>query len=183
MGKSSKRKAEEAGLVTVVPESSSAAAVQGVAADASEVMDVDVSVSKKKSKKDKPSKKSKDGKESSSKDEAALNIPADALSPIARPLAGRKFAKKTLKTVKKGEEQSYREQHQLLACSLLNVFTMLTRVYFRISSCKGSSCQARCQGSRQRPEEGREGVSDADLKYIHASSQLTSYSDCHPDSS
>ena len=70
--------------------------------------------SDKKEKKEKKEKKSKDGaaaaaastsssasKSKSKELEKDLEIPADHLSPIAHPLAGKKLAKKTLKTVKK----------------------------------------------------------------------------------
>lgn len=112
MGKKSKRSAEEAGLVTVVPEGVTAAAVGEPAADVADASTADVTMEKpkkKKSKKDKSSKegKTKEDKEDKEKDSALdlLEIPADALSPIAHPLAGKKLGKKTLKTVKKGRAE------------------------------------------------------------------------------
>lgn len=105
--KDKKRSAEEAGLVEVAADATSSAGVGLPTADAGEIstMSVDGADKKKKSKKDKSSKKDKEGKESSSSSrkekEKDLEIPADHLSPIAHPLAGKKLAKKTLKTVKK----------------------------------------------------------------------------------
>ena len=97
--KDKKRSADEAGLVAVDPEATSAAGIGMPTANEGEtMMEVDSSSVVKKVKKVKKSKESKKDK-SEGKD---LQIPADALSPIAHPLAGRKLAKKTLKTVKKG---------------------------------------------------------------------------------
>ena len=83
--------------------------------------------SDKKEKKEKKEKKSKDGaaaaaastsssasKSKSKELEKDLEIPADHLSPIAHPLAGKKLAKKTLKTVKK-----VCVPVRLLSCALL----------------------------------------------------------------
>ena len=120
MGKK-KRSAEEAGLIAVEAEGTSASAVGLPTEDAGSVsMDVDVVKKDKKSKKDKSSSKDKEGKEkkASKKEKASasststskvdkekdLEIPAEALSAIARPLAGRKLSKKVLKTVKKGQK-------------------------------------------------------------------------------
>lgn len=117
--KDKKRSAEEAGLVAVEAGATSAAGVglptanEGeMALDASVVANGSEQPSKKKKK---SSKKDKDGaaaaaasgaadKSSSKKEkEKELEIPAEALSPIAHPLAGKKLSKKVLKTVKKGE--------------------------------------------------------------------------------
>jgi H/ACA ribonucleoprotein complex subunit 2 len=116
--KDKKRSAEEAGLVEVATEATSSAGVGMPTADQGEIstmsVDVEGAVKKKKSKKDKSSKKDKEGKESSSSSrkekEKDLEIPADHLSPIAHPLAGKKLAKKTLKTVKKVHRLLYNAQ-------------------------------------------------------------------------
>merc|ERR1711939_88911 len=108
--KDKKRSADEAGLVAVEAGASSAAGVGLPVADEGETttMDVDTSTAGEPTKKKKKSsKKDKDGaaaadKSSSKKEkEKELEIPADALSPIAHPLAGKKLSKKVLKTVKK----------------------------------------------------------------------------------
>jgi H/ACA ribonucleoprotein complex subunit 2 len=123
MGKKDKkqRSETEAGLVSVQPEAVSAAGVGEPTADAGDVsmaVDGDSSVVKKakKDKKEKKEKKkekeattsSKKDKDPSKKEKSKerakeLEIPADALSPIAHPLAGRKLNKSTLKLVKRGE--------------------------------------------------------------------------------
>lgn len=118
--KEKKRADNEAAIVVVEAEAVTAAGVGAPAVDAGEVsMAVDgetsaVTAAKKdkKSKKDKKDKKdgatssSKKDKDSSkkekSKERKELEIPADALSPIAHPLAGRKLNKSTLKLVKRG---------------------------------------------------------------------------------
>lgn len=116
--KEKKRADTEAATVVVEAEAVSAAGVGEPAADVGEVsMAVDGETStvtaakkdkKKKDKKDKKDKSSssKEGKESKkdkSKERKELEIPADALSPIAHPLAGRKLNKSTLKLVKRGK--------------------------------------------------------------------------------
>lgn len=119
--KDKKRSETEAALVSVEAEAVSAAGVGEPSADVGEVsMAVDGDSStvtaakkdkKKKEKKDKSSssssKKDKDGKKEKSKERKELEIPADALSPIAHPLAGRKLNKSTLKLVKRGACSSF----------------------------------------------------------------------------
>merc|ERR1712093_880174 len=103
--KDKKRSADEPGLVAVEAGASSAAGVGLPVADEGETttMDVDTSTAGEPTKKKKKSsKKDKDGaaaadKSSSKKEkEKELEIPADALSPIAHPLAGKKLSKKLL---------------------------------------------------------------------------------------
>lgn len=104
--KDKKRSAEEAGLVAVDrSEASNAKAVGLPTADEGETTTMSVdgaegdesAVVKKKSKKSKKDKSEKEGKDKDDKE-----IPAEALCPIAHPLAGKKLSKKVLKTVKKG---------------------------------------------------------------------------------
>lgn len=112
MGKKDKKRSEaEAATVAVEPEAVSSAGVGEPVADVGEVsmaVDGDTSVAakkdkKKKEKKDKKESSSKkEGKKDKSKERKELEIPADALSPIAHPLAGRKLNKSTLKLVKRG---------------------------------------------------------------------------------
>lgn len=115
--KEKKRADNEAATVVVEAEAVTAAGVGAPAADAGEVsMAVDgetstVTAAKKDKKSKKDKKDKKDGATSSKKDSSKkekskerkeLEIPADALSPIAHPLAGRKLNKSTLKLVKRG---------------------------------------------------------------------------------
>merc|ERR1712029_297416 len=120
--KDKKRSADEAGLVAVEAGASSAAGVGLPVADEGETttMDVDTSTAGEPTKKKKKSsKKDKDGaaaadKSSSKKEkEKELEIPADALSPIAHPLAVKKPArarhvkrgvKEVVKSLRKGEK-------------------------------------------------------------------------------
>lgn len=80
MGKSSKRSAE---------------AVDAVAAPTSE-MDVDVAV-------DAAAPKAKKSKKDDGESKEVKEIPKEAISAIAKPLAGKKLSKHVLKLVKKGE--------------------------------------------------------------------------------
>lgn len=113
MGKKDKKRSEaEAATVVVEAEAVTAAGVGEPVADVGEVSmavdgDSSVAAKKDKKKKDKKEKSSsssskKEGKKEKSKERKELEIPADALSPIAHPLAGRKLNKSTLKLVKRG---------------------------------------------------------------------------------
>jgi hypothetical protein len=173
MGKKDKKRSEaEAATVVVAAEAVTAAGVGEPAADVGEVsmaVDGDTSVAAKKDKKKKDKKEKKDssssskkeGKKEKSKERKELEIPADALSPIAHPLAGRKLNKSTLKLVKRGMLNA-----MLLLCLLLPWNHLADFAFFRGCSCSCSTCQARCQRSRQSDKERRERVRTCSLPAV-----------------
>ena len=170
MGKKDKKRSEaEAATVVVEAEAVTAAGVGEPVADVGEVsmaVDGDASVAakkdkKKKDKKDSSSSSKKEGKKEKSKERKELEIPADALSPIAHPLAGRKLNKSTLKLVKRGMLNA-----MLLLCLLMLWNHLADFAFFRGCSCSCSTCQARCQRSRQSDKERRERVRTCSLPAV-----------------
>ena len=93
MGKSSKRDLATAEASTVEP------VVAAAATEADDSMQVDEPKVKK-------SKKSKTVEGGDAVEEGSKEVPKEAISAIAKPLAGKKVSKSVLKLVKKGEHFS-----------------------------------------------------------------------------
>ncbi|KIR60108.1 H/ACA ribonucleoprotein complex subunit 2 [Cryptococcus bacillisporus CA1873] len=103
--KKDKKRKSEAADTSIAPEP--VAPEEGTASAEAVIMEVDGDRALKKQKKEKKEKRKSlaaDGAEEAEDKKAEFTVPADAISPIAFPLAGKKLSKKLHKTVKKASK-------------------------------------------------------------------------------